>query len=182
MGAVEENTRIHFKIILPRSLGCSKAELNIKHDFDGDWTYCNMFWCGIYSEGFEVWECHYTTEKIGLYWHGFRLQTNEGERYVNPAGPEKKSEICRSTGASWQITCYKKGFQTPKWPVGGVMYQIFPDRFCYSGNKKKTSPKTGQFMKTGRKGPSGGQTRKGKLQTRTSLWAICRGLRKNSII
>ena len=153
MGAVEENTRIHFKIILPRSLGCSKAELNIKHDFDGDWTYCNMFWCGIYSEGFEVWECHYTTEKIGLYWHGFRLQTNEGERYINPAGPEKKSEICRSTGASWQITCYKKGFQTPKWPVGGVMYQIFPDRFYYSGNKKENIPQDRTIHENWQEGP-----------------------------
>lgn len=140
MGAVEQDTKINFKIIVPRSLNCSKAELNIKHDFDGDWTYCNMFWCGTYGDGYEIWECHYTPEKTGLYWHGFRLNTNEGMRFINPAGPECKSEIARAPGASWQVTCYKKGFQTPKWPVGGVMYQIFPDRFHFSGNQKENIP------------------------------------------
>lgn len=125
MGAVEEGTQIHFKILVPRSLNCVNADLSIKHDFDGDWTRCNMFWCGTCGDGFETWECHYTPEKIGLYWHGFRLHTNEGMRFIVPAGPEKKSEICRSPGAAWQITCYQKGFETPKWPLGGVMYLNF---------------------------------------------------------
>lgn len=39
-------------------------------------------------------------------------------------------------GRSWQITCYKKGFKTPGWLVGGIMYQIFPDRFYFSGEEK----------------------------------------------
>ena len=140
MGAVEEGTQIHFKILVPRSLNCVNADLSIKHDFDGDWTRCNMFWCGTCGDGFETWECHYTPEKIGLYWHGFRLHTNEGMRFIVPAGPEKKSEICRSPGAAWQITCYQKGFETPKWPLGGVMYQIFPDRFHFSGSRKENIP------------------------------------------
>ncbi|MBQ1507693.1 MAG: glycoside hydrolase family 13 protein, partial [Ruminococcus sp.] len=47
------------------------------------------------------------------------------------------SQIEESPGRSWQITCYKKGFTTPRWPVGGVMYQIFPDRFNFSGEEKQ---------------------------------------------
>lgn len=140
MGAVEEGTKLYFKILVPRSLSCSKAVLNIKHDFDGDWTFIDMFWCGTYQDRYEMWECHYTVEKVGLYWHGFRLQTNEGERFIVPGGPDRKSDIVRSPGASWQITSYKKGFKTPDWPLGGVMYQIFPDRFHFSGNKKENIP------------------------------------------
>ena len=34
MGAVEEGTQIHFKILVPRSLNCVNADLSIKHDFD----------------------------------------------------------------------------------------------------------------------------------------------------
>ena len=35
---------------------------------------------------------------------------------------------------SFQITVYASGFQTPDWAKGAVMYQIFPDRFCKSGD------------------------------------------------
>ena len=139
-GAVTEGTKIHFKIILPKNLGCSEALLNIKHDSQWDWNYCTMFWCGSYDHIHDVWECHYTVDKIGLYWHGFKLHTREGERFIVPAGPDIKSEIVRSPGASWQITCYKKDFKTPDWPKGGIMYQIFPDRFNYSGQRKENIP------------------------------------------
>lgn len=32
----------------------------------------------------------------------------------------------------WQLTVYDKDFTTPEWLKGGIMYQIFPDRFCRS--------------------------------------------------
>lgn len=35
--------------------------------------------------------------------------------------------------SGWQITVYKKDYTTPEWFKGGVMYQIFPDRFYKSG-------------------------------------------------
>lgn len=111
MGAVEEDTDIHFSIILPRSLGCYCAQLMIKHDTEGEFKFHSMFWCGMYGEDYEVWDCHFKAANIGLYWHCFKLKTNQGDRYINPAGPKQKAVIDRSPGAtSWQITCYKKGF------------------------------------------------------------------------
>lgn len=68
MGAVEEGTQIHFKILVPRSLNCVNADLSIKHDFDGDWTRCNMFWCGTCGDGFETWEA--TTRRKRLAFTG----------------------------------------------------------------------------------------------------------------
>lgn len=137
-GAVEEGGDIHFAIILPRSLGCYCAQLMVKYDSDSEFTCQSMFWCGMASDGFEMWDCHFKAEKIGLYWHHFRLKTNEGDRYLNPGSPRQKAVIDRSPGdLSWQITCYKKGFETPKWSQGGIMYQIFPDRFYFSGDKKE---------------------------------------------
>ncbi len=35
---------------------------------------------------------------------------------------------------AWQITVYDEAYHTPDWMKGGVMYQIFPDRFYRSGN------------------------------------------------
>lgn len=34
---------------------------------------------------------------------------------------------------SWQITVCDEAYSTPDWMKGGLMYQIFPDRFYKSG-------------------------------------------------
>jgi glycosidase len=135
-GAVEQGTNIHLTIRVPRDLHCSYAELAIKHDDEYNWEYYKMFWFGMHNDDYDKWECDFTPENIGLYWHGFRLRTKYGDRYIVPTDVDSKSAISDTPGRAWQITCYKKGFKTPEWPVGGVMYQIFPDRFFFSGEKK----------------------------------------------
>ena len=37
-------------------------------------------------------------------------------------------------GKPYQLTVYKRGYKTPSYFKGGVMYQIFPDRFNKNGN------------------------------------------------
>lgn len=135
-GAVEQGTKIHLRILLPRRLHTQKAELSVKYDYDYNWIFVKMFWCGTFDDETEIWECDFTPDRIGLYWYGFKLNTTEGLRYVVPSDAYNISSIEHSPGRSWQITCYKKGFNTPHWPVGGVMYQIFPDRFNFSGVEK----------------------------------------------
>ncbi len=136
-GAVEQNTKIHLRILVPREEHTQRAELCVKYDYDYNWDFTEMLWCGNFDESTEIWECDYIPDRIGLYWYGFRLNTSRKVRYVVPSDPYTKSTIEDSPGRSWQITCYKKGFDTPKWPVGGIMYQIFPDRFYFSGEEKK---------------------------------------------
>lgn len=136
-GAVEQETKIHFRILLPNWVRCSEAKLAIKYDHDYDWQFINMFWSGSFNSKTSLWECDFTPKKVGLYWYSFKLNTAEGQRYVVPSDNiDEKSAIARSPGRSWQLTSYKKDFKTPDWPVGGVMYQIFPDRFNFSGEDK----------------------------------------------
>lgn len=136
-GAVEEGTAVHLRILLPHNLRCSHAELAIKYDYDYDWEFVTMFWKGPFENGTDIWECEFTPDRVGLYWYGFRIHTAEGPRFIVPSDPDTKSTIERSPGRSWQLTSYKKGFTTPDWLVGGVMYQIFPDRFNFSGEEKE---------------------------------------------
>ncbi len=138
-GAVEQDTKIHLRILVPRAEHTQKAELCVKYDYDYNWQYTNMLWCGNFDDDTEIWECDFTPKDIGLYWYGFRLSTPSANRYIVPSDAYRVSTIENSPGRSWQITCYKKGFETPKWPVGGVMYQIFPDRFNFSGREKNLS-------------------------------------------
>lgn len=136
-GAVEQGTKIHLRILIPKSEHAQIAELCVKYDYDYNWMFTKLLWCGNFDESTEIWECDFTPDRVGLYWYGFKLTCPHGIRYVVPSDAYKKSSIEDSPGRSWQITCYKKGFDTPKWPVGGIMYQIFPDRFYYSGVEKK---------------------------------------------
>lgn len=136
-GAVEQGTSIHHTIRIPREYHCSYAELAIKFDDDYNWEYHKMYWYGMHENDYDKWECDFVADRVGLYWYGFRLRTQYGDRYIVPTDVDTKSCISDNPGRAWQITCYKKGFETPKWPVGGIMYQIFPDRFCFSGEKKE---------------------------------------------
>lgn len=135
-GAVEECTSVHFRLLLPRNVHSRTVELCVKYDYDYNWEYHRLIWCGTFDKDTEIWECDFIPERIGLYWYFFKLNATESVKYLVPSDPYKISEIQDSPGRSWQLTCYKKGFETPKWPVGGVMYQIFPDRFNFSGEEK----------------------------------------------
>ena len=136
-GAVEQDTKIHFRALAPRNLKAMKAQLCVKYDYDSEWKYTKMIWCGNLDAENAIWECDFTPDKIGLYWYCFKLETQYGTRYIVQSDAHRISSVEEHITRSWQITCYKKGFTTPKWPSGGVMYQIFPDRFNFSGEEKK---------------------------------------------
>ena len=51
----------------------------------------------------------------------------------------------------WQLTVYDKDFETPDWLKGGIIYQIFPDRFAFSGEEKANVP-TDRVMRDDRDG------------------------------
>lgn len=137
--AVSEDTDIHFKIVLPRSLNCSDAILKVVSDL-GDQSFCNsMFWCGMKDDFHEMWECHFTPKSYGLYWYGFEIKTNNTTEKITKNPVNNQAVI--GDGLLWQLTVTEKGFKTPDWLSGGIMYQILPDRFCNSGKKKDLVPK-----------------------------------------
>lgn len=136
VGATAAEQNIHFQISLPRGLGCSAAVLHIRQD-DGQRFDGGMFWCGMNGEDHEWWECDYTPPSSGLYFYAFSLETKQGRKCLE-RGFGGKGEF--STGHEWQQTVYDQGFQTPNWMPGGIMYQIFPDRFFCSGQPKADVP------------------------------------------
>ena len=71
VGAVEEGTNIHFKILAPRNLRCSAARLYIETDRAQPVATLDLFWCGMSGQDSEWWECDYTPDKAGLYFYFF---------------------------------------------------------------------------------------------------------------
>lgn len=139
VGAVAEGTQVHFKITLPRGLHCSAARLLVADEAAKTERTLGMFWCGMNGEDGEWWECDFTPAMPGLYFYGFSLDTQSGEKRLN-RGAHSGAVLAGAPGRRWQLTAYRRGFQTPAWLAGGVMYQIFPDRFFSSGEPKTGVP------------------------------------------
>lgn len=70
-----------------------------------------------------------------LYFYRFELSGIDGVKSVN-RGPDGFSQISLESGDLWQLTVYDTALKTPDFMKNGVMYQIFPDRFCNSGTPK----------------------------------------------
>lgn len=70
--------------------------------------------------------------QCGLYFYCFWLPNNEfiglGDDYVG---------VKTYTPERFQLSVYSHDFYVPEWIKGGVIYQIFPDRFCRVGEKIK---------------------------------------------
>lgn len=77
-------------------------------------------------------------EESGLYWYHFELETDLAHEKITRHGLSEGR--LSGEGQKWQLTVYDADFTTPDSFKGGVMYQIFPDRFRNSGREKKNVP------------------------------------------
>ena len=66
--------------------------------------------------------------QTGLYFYYFRL-----DAALLGCGRGRKGELTDHPQC-WQITVFREDYTTPQWFKGGVMYQIFPDRFFRAGH------------------------------------------------
>ena len=136
-GAVREGEHLVFKVILPRALQCSGVDLVIRSD-KGENKYLPMNWLSMEDDSQEWWALGYTAESADIYFYHFEYNTPWGRTKIMHGG----NCLGKLSGGTeqWQLTVYAKNFSTPDWLKGGVFYQIFPDRFNFSGEKKKNVP------------------------------------------
>ncbi len=134
-GAVPDGSKVHFLIVLPRSFGCKSAKLVIRDNIE-----LSMFWCGMRGDDHEAWECDYVFSNVGVFYYDFLIENSFCKKRI-VRGILSRGKVCDNDGEMFQATVYKKGFKTPNWLPGGIMYQIFPDRFFSSGVKKSGVPK-----------------------------------------
>lgn len=89
----------------------------------------------------------------GLYWYRFFYTSEFGNYFVTKV---KNVGIVNAEpiGASWQLTVYDSDFDTPDWVKGGIIYQIFPDRFYSSKKPKKNVPEDRFIVKDKLKVPT----------------------------
>ena len=74
------------------------------------------------------WSISLNIHEIGLYFYHFELE-NVGNIYC---GYLEMGELSQNDNG-FLLTVCSSDYNTPEWFKGGVMYQIFPDRFCKMG-------------------------------------------------
>lgn len=137
-GAAKTDQTVTFRIILPRDFCCHAAKLVIKKAEADEYGYINMQWDCMEGVGEEWWKVDFTAEKAALYKYHFEYDTSWGTSRIYHAG--NGLAAIKGDGEDWQLTVYDKDFHTPEWLRGGIIYQIFPDRFASSGTKKQNVP------------------------------------------
>lgn len=79
-----------------------------------------------------------SVEEPGLYWYHFEYETDLAHEKITRGDCSRG--FLSGGGENWQLTVYARDFRTPAQFKGGVMYQIFPDRFRFSKTLKEGIP------------------------------------------
>lgn len=146
ISAIAVDEQVKFRLVVPRCIKCSCARLAVFKDNEST-VYYNMFWAGMCSESHEYWEIHFSATTAGLYFYHFELETPWGNSLVKNVGNGEGD--LNAEGTEFQQTVYEKDFKTPDFLKGGLIYQIFPDRFYNSKTPKKNVPESRVMRKWG---------------------------------
>lgn len=125
--ALREGESVRLRICMPREYRCESARLVVQEDGAAAVTF-PMQWDGMCETTHEWWSVRFTPAKWGLYWYYFEYSVPYSGGTIKK-GPHGKATT-QDSGEAWQLTVYKKDYQTPDWMKGGIIYQIFPDRFA----------------------------------------------------
>lgn len=117
LGAVENGTVVRFSVFCSN---VSTAELEV---------YGDDFRAVIPLErSGNIFTCTFTSNSPAALWYRFRLD----EKWLCPDSSGNRGIISSMPNAGFRLTVYRRGFKTPDWFKGRIMYQIFPDRFGFT--------------------------------------------------
>lgn len=135
-GSTAAGEPLWLSVCMPREMGCSAVYLVTGPD-GGEKEYIKLDWKST-DNITEWWSVEYAFQSAGLYFYHFEYDTSwgRGKIFLHSGGKGQFSD----SGNEWQQTVYSPDFRTPSDFAGGVMYQIFPDRFYSSGEKKINVP------------------------------------------
>lgn len=130
-GAVKAGQTITFTLRVPSYYGCTTPYLFLKVD-QGEPAQYLLEKSGKDGER-DIFRLQLTLDQVGLYFYWFDLWIDYRKLFQGFNGEATETT---GDGKLYQLTVYEPSYSTPKSMQGGVMYQIFPDRF-WEGNPDK---------------------------------------------
>ena len=133
-----EECTLHIHI--PATVRSQKVECLISL-FDGSNPMSVPLTLHAQEGAYEIFRGSFSLTEPGLYYYYFRIHTPGNSFRLFKYGNDTNME----DGDLWQVSCIPADFTVPQWAQGAVIYQIFPDRFCKSGDcdlRDKLTPYT----------------------------------------
>ena len=142
-GGIKQGEKLQLNLFLLENrekLRCNIPNYNFKTPCESDCipptqnAFLRLNRDGEEAELFEMtktdfgWSISLQIEEIGLYYYSFYIE-NKGNV---SCGDMEIGELSKDA-YGFQLTVSSKDYQTPSWFKGGIMYQIFPDRFHKNG-------------------------------------------------
>ena len=135
-GAIARNQSCQFTICLPEEtpLDFSPVLVVFRTGFKERFLPMNV---KTHENGYITYTADLIPKYSGVHYYYFSYTSNGVRHYI------KRGDACHGMldqGEMFQLTVYNEDYQTPQFLKGGVMYQIFPDRFCSSGKVHDNVP------------------------------------------
>lgn len=138
VGAVGEDERFGIRLQLNQCVNPTSVTLVLYGD-DGKFSQRLAMYKDVCGNGFDNYIADLSLKK-GLYWYYFEMDGVSYEHYIG-MDENRNASLFYDNVRPWQLSVFKKAYQTPDWLNKGVMYQIMPDRFCASGKSVATEDK-----------------------------------------
>ncbi len=136
-GALKTNQECKFTLRLEKSIAHDGAPVMII--FKAGFKERFLIMSNVTDEGdCLAYSCTYSEALAGIYYYYFSYMQN-GERKFIKKTSASAGEISDG-GGLFQLTIYDENYKTPDFLKGGVIYQIFPDRFCKSNEPHENVP------------------------------------------
>lgn len=145
-GAVPAGKPVRFSLTIPESYGFVEPRLVLTQD-DGPTNLYQMAFIRV-ENGINYFSLELSLFDTGLYFYHFDLYSDFRKLYRGAMG---QAYLTQADGPRWQLTVYDANFETPDVMKGGVLYQIFPDRF-FEGRKKTAMPFADRVYRTDKGG------------------------------
>lgn len=140
-GALRQDEACIFRLCVPCSISCEAPRMVLIKD--GQAPSLIVMEKTEVKDGRDVFSVSVSLKETGLYYYYFDLYKDYIKLFYSYGG---KNCCTSGEGEKWQLTVYEKDFTAPGWLYGGVMYQIFPDRF-YEGVKQRPLPFDGRVYR-----------------------------------
>lgn len=124
-GALRQGEKCTFALRIPKGVGIEfpPVMVSFRTGFKEQYLMMNKVSS---TEGYTEYSAEFTAVNEGVHYYYFVLINGGERRYIKKRGAH---EGIIGEGGLFQLTVYEKGYDTPDFIKGGVMYQIFPDRF-----------------------------------------------------
>ena len=132
-GTVTPEDVCTINIQVPSTVAATGVECIVTHE-NGDHAFNVALTYKMKKGPYETYQGRFTIAEPGLYFYYFFIHKRDGGFRLFKEGNNTNME----SGDMWQLTCAPTDFTVPDWARGGLIYQVFPDRFHKVGKPDLT--------------------------------------------